>query len=540
MAQQRFGWARRVAALAMVSVLVAAGCTRGTDGPEGEETAPAQKSKWTPGMLHIKEDGTPSPGGELTFGGLSEPRSLDPAMNIMSGLTGGMEMAAIFDVLMRWDVESGELVPQLAEGLEHNDDHTEWTLKLREDVKFSNGKPLNAEAVIWSLERYMKMPTDEARMWQGKVASTEAVDERTVKFTLNDPWPTFGYMLTTAPGMIVAEGSDGATPEEFKPIGAGPYVLERHAPGEEIVLTARDDYWRGEVNIKKLRAVFLGAPEATSESFEGGNIKLAALNDPVLADKYIDSDTQMFLNMVPLGRVAIINATEGRPGEDVRVRRAMALAVDPTVIQDRAFGGSGYASDQIFPEISGWHSGVEGYGHDPEEAKKLLEEAKADGFDGKVSYTFPNTPSAREQAMAIKAQLDAVGFETELDPLRGTPELIKKVLIDRDYDLGQSGMSWREAEPWARMAAVGHSTGNPSGTYTSPEMDGLIDEFGREADHDKKVEIAGKIQEQWNQDVPALIFAPAADYVIWSDDVRGIKSHINVMVLFDEAWIEKG
>lgn len=338
--------------------------------------------------------------------------------------------------------------------------------------------------------------------------------------------------------MIVAEGSDGATPEEFNPIGAGPYVLERHAPGEEVVLTARDDYWGGEVNIKTIRGVYLGDPNTTSDSFDSGSIQMIAMNDAQVAERHINDESQMFLNMVPLGRVAIINATEGRPGEDPRVRRAMSLAIDPQVILDRAFNGVGYASDEIFPELSTWHAGVAGPGYDPEEATRLLDEAKADGFDGNITYTFPTTPTGREQSLAVKAMFDAVGFETELDGLRTTADLISKVIVEGNYDVSQWGLSWREAEPWARMSAVNHSDGNAMGQATSPELDALIDEFSREADHDTKVEIAGRIQEQWNEDTPALVFGPAFDYVIWSDDVRGIKSHINNMVLFDDAWIE--
>lgn len=534
----RVGRAARWITMTMAVALALVGCARsGNESGGGGDGREGPGSDWQPGMINIAEAGEPKAGGELVFAGLAEPRSLDPAMTITSGLTGGIEMGAIYDFLMRWDSEKGELEPQLAESLEANDDHTQWTLKLRPEVTFSNGKPLDADAVVWSIARYMKMPTDESRMWAARVSDTKVVDAQTVQFTLTKPWPTFGYMLTTAPGMIVGQGSDGANPQDFTPIGAGPYVVEKFAPGEGITLKARDDHWKGKPKIETIRTVYLGAPTTTAESYDGGSVDMVALNSPDVLEKYLTQE-QMFLNMVPIGRVVIMNASKGRPGEDERVRRAMALAIDPDVVKDRVFKGAGFASDELFPEFSTWHSGVEGPGHDPEEAKKLLEEAKADGYDGKVTYSFPGTPAGREQALAIKAQLDAVGFDTELDALRGTPELIQKVLIDTDYDISQSGLSWREAEPWARMAAVNHSTGNPSGTRTSPELDALIDEFGTEADHDKKVEIAGRIQEQWNKDLPAIVLGPATDAIMWSGKVHGVKSHINAMVILDEAWVD--
>ncbi|NLT30446.1 MAG: ABC transporter substrate-binding protein, partial [Propionibacterium sp.] len=207
-------------------MLVATGCARqGGEDPESGETAPVQRSKWEPGMINIPEGGEAAPGGELVFGGFQEPRTLDPAVTVTAGPTGGIEMGAIYSFLMRWDSETGELVPELAESLEPNEDFTQWTLKLRPDVTFSNGKPFNATAVQWSIDRYMKLPVDEAKMWQENVTDVEQPDEQTLIFNLARTWPTFGYMMTTAPGMIVGEGSDGATPEEFTPIGAGPYVL---------------------------------------------------------------------------------------------------------------------------------------------------------------------------------------------------------------------------------------------------------------------------------------------------------------------------
>src|SRR3546814_2208854 len=80
---------------------------------------------------------------------------------IVAGSTGGLEMAAIYDVLMRWDSEANTVEPQLAESLEPNEDFTTWTLKLRDGVKFSDGTPLDSAAVKFSLDRYVRLGADE-------------------------------------------------------------------------------------------------------------------------------------------------------------------------------------------------------------------------------------------------------------------------------------------------------------------------------------------------------------------------------------------
>ncbi|NLT31718.1 MAG: ABC transporter substrate-binding protein, partial [Propionibacterium sp.] len=303
---------------------------------------------------------------------------------------------------------------------------------------------------------------------------------------------------------------------------------------------ARDDYWRGEVNIKTIRATYLGDPAAITDTFKADGMQMAMIRNPQYVDEFLGAEQPGFLNMVPMGNVAIINTGEGRAGADVRVRKALQLAIDPQVVVDRVYGGSGYASSELFPEISSWHSGVEALGYDPEEAKKLVEEAKADGFDGKITYTQLSTPDSREQAMALKAMWDAAGFETELDILRNPQELGPRVFIERDYEVSTWGLSWREAEPWARAAATMHSSGNTLGMATSPEMDALIEELQGAETKDESKEILGRIQELWNEEVPAIMLGPAPDFVMWAPELRGVKSHINAMVVLDEAWIEQG
>src|SRR5699024_2532792 len=128
-------------------------------------------------------------------------------------------------------------------------------LTLRYGVTFSDATALNAEALAWSIDRYVAEGGKLGKVWQDNVASVETPNPRTVVFTLNGTWPGFEFLLANGPGMIVAPSSvqDG----EFTPIGAGPFVVDHHAPQEEIVLTARDDYWDGRPNLNKIEVVFL-------------------------------------------------------------------------------------------------------------------------------------------------------------------------------------------------------------------------------------------------------------------------------------------
>src|SRR5699024_9971170 len=137
------------------------------------------------GLVNQQDDGgDPVRGGTLVTGTQLLVNSLDPVATGARGGSGGEALALIYDVLMQYDVDSGEFSPKLAEKLEHNDDYTEWTLTLRDSVKFSDGTDLDADAVVASIERYNAGNGNGASLWNSSVEQTEAVDDTTVKFTL--------------------------------------------------------------------------------------------------------------------------------------------------------------------------------------------------------------------------------------------------------------------------------------------------------------------------------------------------------------------
>ncbi|WP_107706021.1 ABC transporter substrate-binding protein [Nocardioides allogilvus] len=514
--------------------LFLAGCAETLKNTEIERTT---SDFYEVGIVRSDDEGTPVDGGTLTFGAYSEPGYLDPAQTIVAGSTGGVEMAAIYDTLMQYDTATAEVTTNLAESLESNDDSTVFTLTLPEGVSFSDGSVLDAHAVKWSLERYVEAGADEARLWADNVTAVEAVDDLTVEFTLKSAWPSFPFMLTTGPGMIVGKGSD--RDGEFTPIGAGAFTLTRHRPKEEMVLSARTDYWGEAPHLATIRVVYLPDPNALYETLQAGDVDAAFFRDAQVVREAVKAGQPGFMNLVALGNVAVINSREGHPGEDQRVRQAMALAIDPEVVSDRAYAGAGLPTNEVFPSFSRWHSDIGGNDFDPESARKLLDEAKADGYDGKVTYLDASDPASRNTAVAIKALLEGVGFDVELDLVSNVQDQIQKVAIDGNYDVAGWGISWREAGPYGRMFATLHSQGNLTvGMHTSPEMDSLITELQGAEGEDVQRDVMARIQEQWNTDVPALAVGPTPEFLAWNKDVHGVDDSVNSMVLLDQAWMD--
>lgn len=175
---------RHLVALGAVGALALTGCASaaGTNGGGGEA------AEFEIGYVGVDDDpGDPVDGGTLTFGSYSFPSSLDPIETRSAGSVGATELSAIYDVLMISDKKSGEYTPKLAESLEVDDDYTEYTLTLRDGVTFSDGTPVDADAVRWSIERYADSGFDLAAIFTSAVAAIDTPDERTVVFTMNHP-----------------------------------------------------------------------------------------------------------------------------------------------------------------------------------------------------------------------------------------------------------------------------------------------------------------------------------------------------------------
>ncbi|MFE4500695.1 ABC transporter substrate-binding protein [Rhodococcus sp. NPDC056743] len=526
-----------VAALAISASLFLASCAGNDDngGGGGGESADSGSSLKI-GMVNEQADpGSPTKGGTLTFSGYSPVTTLDPAKAQVSGSTGGSELSAIYDVLMRYDPIEQTFVPQLAQSLEPNDKSTTWTLKLRDGVTFSDGTPFDAQAVTASINRYMTNKGPQSGLWIDKVASMDAPDATTVVFNLVDPWTGIEPMLSTGPGMIVAPAAQQG--DQFTPIGAGAFTLEKFAPNEEMLLAARTDYYGGAPNVDKLKMVSILGAQPTSEALKSGGIDAAYIRTlgPIL--DLIENGNPGFIDIPSLGYIANVNMAPGRPGADLRVRQAMTYAVDPSTLDVRANDGKGLPGQVIFQDTSRWHNDVAPIGVDPAKAKELLDQAKADGYDGKISYLTMQEPSAQATALAVQAMLNAVGFDVQIENVNNVGDLVKRMYADRDYDMATAALNLTEADPSERLY-TGLKTGGRNNTtgYSDAEMDQLLDELGVAISDDDKKAVLVKIQERANETLPWQVWGTGPALDVWNQNVHGLQPSIDGILLFDEVW----
>ncbi|WP_193605856.1 ABC transporter substrate-binding protein [Nocardioides dongkuii] len=532
----------RYTGLVLVGALALAGCSDSSDSEEESSDGGgggdlSVTDIYSQGWVGEQTDEEPTQGGTLTMADYAETRSLNPTESYANGAASGNPLGAVYDVLTRYDFDTDTWVPQLAESIESNDDNTVWTLKLRPDVTFSDGTPVNADAVIGSMGYYMENYGFQALTLLANQTAMKKVDDQTVEFTVAAPWATFPAMLAGGPGMIMAPAAYD-DPEKFEPIGAGAFELGNYAPAEQLVLTAREDYWGGAPNLEELRFVWLGGDDAKLESMDAGEVDAAFVRNPQAVETARRDGYDGYMYVVGAGAQFTLNAREGRPGEDVRVRKAIAHAFDNESYLERSLGGAGIPSKSIFAESSPWSTGVETPAYDQDEARTLLEEAKADGYDGKLTYVAAADPTAQQAAVQVEAQLEAVGFDVTIDAIDNIADMTSRVYVDHDFDIAQGATSIGNEDPYGALSEWLYSQSPTNGAgYASEEMDGLLRDLQAVADDPEAgMDAMRALEEKVHEDVPAVIINPAGNFVPMQDDVHGVIPTTQTIMLFHDAW----
>lgn len=518
---------------------VSAAC--GDDGDTEAAETPSTETVAEPTEEHCTADHV---GGTITMGVYSETAGLDPVVSTGSGATGGTELAAIYDTIMRWDPATGEYEPRLAESLEPNSDYSEWTLKLKPGLKFGNGDPFTTAAVAHSIERH-KDPDlrSSSRVFAQYIDSVEIVDDLTMVFKLAAPWSEFPYVLADEPGMVPNPAViEQLGPEQFSraPVGAGvgPYEVERFTPGESIVLRAKSDYWGGPVCVEELRFVAWGSPAATFEALEAGQVNVAYIDDAQVLHRLRERGFAHHSEALG-GQGLQINQNEGAPTQHLEVRQAILHALDPEVIDQRVNDGVGLATSKLFGENSLYHTDVEGPEVDTEKAAQLVADAKAaHGWDGKVRLTC--TEAQADQAISVKTLLDAVGFEVQIERVPTTGDLIQRVFIDRNFDMACWTVQLFDAAPWVKLDRMLRN-GSPSNIigYNNPEMEAALAELRVAPNLDAKKRVIGEIQQIWNETAPFAVIRSGEPSIAWRDEVRGLTFTQETIVYFDKAYIAR-
>jgi ABC-type dipeptide transport system, periplasmic component len=392
-----FRWKATAAALA-VTVLALTGCAGGDDS-NGGDSGRADR---------------------LTLTAIIGPTSYDIGAGAEYGNRSPF-FQAVYDTLLQKD-GAGEIEPWLATAWEYNEDNTVLTLTLRDDVTFTDGEPLDAEAVVASLERFRDGTAPQAATMLGKEFA--AVDATTVTITQAAPDPSLVNLLSIAPGLIQAPSSFDDPDSATNPVGSGPYVLDTAASvtGTTYVYTANPDYWNPDaVKYDNLTINVIEDPTATLNALKAGEANGAKIvnNDTIpeieASGWTIESNELDFQGLLLFDRAG----TMAPELADVKVRQAINMAFDREALLEALQMGYGTVTEQVFPETSvGFDTALdETYPYDPEAAKELLAEA---GYPDGFALSMMTTPAFQTTFDLVAQQLADIGITVDYtDPGSG-------------------------------------------------------------------------------------------------------------------------
>ncbi|MCT1639683.1 ABC transporter substrate-binding protein [Dietzia cinnamea] len=483
-------------------------------------------------------------GGTITMGTYVMLPSFSPGQGQV-GVRGGAESAAVYDRLVRWDARTETFEPKLAESLESSEDHTVWTLRLREGVTFSNGDPLTAQDVAFTMGLHKDPATRSTAMTDvQQIEQTRVVDSLTVEFTLAEPWSTFPVLLAGSAGEVIPEKAyTEAGPEKWarEPVGAGAFTLASYTPNQEMVLKPNPDYYGGPV-CPTLRFIQIPGSQSTLEAFRNGEVEVAFLRGSKFADMAREADAQGYEEITSAGRLVYMNnGAAGYDGilTDQRARQAVTHAIDRELLLGRLGDDPAQATSALLADSSRFFDEQEGPTLDVERATELVTEIKQEtGWDGSLTLLVSDVPENREAGIVIKAMLDAVGFDVTVEVAPASAASARQ--FTGDYEMAIGGLATSDADPASTLASSLMPGGalNVSGV-DDPAFADAISALKAAPDVDSQKKAYTDLQEVHNEAAPYAVFGNGVELVTIDESVKGISPTISSTMLFDGAFIEE-
>lgn len=557
MVKKRAGW-KTIIALTAAFTLLLSGCAgTNTSNSANESAASNANAETTEAAAPVKG------GGELSYALATSPDTLDPHR---SGLAVAVRaIRTIHDSLVA-QLPDGTIQPWLATEWEVSEDGKSYTFKLRQDVKFHDGTPFNAEAVKYNYDRILNPETKAAnsaaliRPYQ----SSEIIDEYTIKLNLETPSNAFLGNLSQALVSIVSPTAAQKYGDQLgkNPVGTGPFKFVSWEENSQIIVERNQDYkWAPPLVENKEapyldKVVFKIAPEEATRigSVQSGQV-LAGETIPPQNILALEKDEKLQLfksNTQGLPYTLFINQNK-TPWNELKARQALQAAIDvDAIVKTLYLGTYDRAWSPLTPGTFGYDKSLEGgVKPDLDKANALLDELGyvkgADGLrtkDGKkltLHYVdgSPNREKRNDIAAIIQQQLKQIGVEVEVEI---TKDVRTVVFENANYDI--YGNSQVNSDPEAlrsfyHSGAVSIGGNQNLAAYKNAEVDGWIDQGLIEKDTAKRQDLYANVQKAIIEQaviIPIYVFPYT---IAASKSVQGIKFDSLAYPLFNDAFIQK-
>ena len=424
--------------------------------------------------------------------------------------------------------------PCLAESWTTSEDELTWTFKLREDVTFHDGTPFNAEAVKYNIERLQDPEVGAPRASTADmITNIEVISEYEVAISTDEPYgPMLGQMSNYNMSMMSPTALETyGTDISLHPCGTGALMIKEWVPGSSLVMTKYDDYWGEKSTIDNLTFRFVSEDSSRVMMLQSGDADIAPVSAAQISQ--IESDPNVEIEVETGYRTIYLGMNTSRaPFDDVRVRQAVAYAIDKQSIIDNVLEGyAEYPSGIESTVIPYSAQDLDPYTYNPDKAKELLKEAGyEDGLDIVFHTCEGRYPMDRMVAEVCQSMLAEVGINAEL-----------RVVEWGAY----SAMTTEGTETQLFLIGKGSPPGDPDYTlnlcfgtgqsmnntkYSDPQIDEWLIEQRQTTDQSVREEILYNIQKKVNDDCPQAVLYYEKQTFGRASDVSGFTVFPNEMV----------
>lgn len=499
----------------MVLGLLGGACSNSNSSTPESQGDSGKKGNTIPdsAMNQPQMDGTPRRGGTLTFGLESSVLSLDPggAMIQPADLTVGL---ALYDSLVQYD-DKGRTTGGLAETITNSDDLKTWTFKLRPDLKFGDGTPLNSAAVKAHVERLMSLPKCSCASSLTQIESITTPDDLSVVFQLKEPNVAFAVVFANSPGYIVSPAQVAKYPDTFgqHPMGAGAFRLV--SMGDTITVERNPYYWRKDAKGEALPYLdgitFKPLPDSKTrlQALQSGDVQIIQTAD---TDNLVEArkDSKLVVQPVTGSSSTILILNKDKPPfNDIRARQALNYAIDRDALNQQAYQGARVPAYGFIPPTDAYFDSdpdAQLPGYDPEKARALIKELKDEGKEVDFGALCISTPEATTDFQVLKAQAEEVGVNVTLTQLDQSTFVNKMFSGDGDFQAA-CFRSPQFADPNDVNDTI-HTGGSMNiPKVSNPVIDEALDKGRSVTDFDKRKEQYDIVQREMAKDaiiVPLL------------------------------------
>jgi peptide/nickel transport system substrate-binding protein len=480
----------------------------------------------------------PQAGGTLRVAFQNEWAGLDP--HTVSSYSSYQILNNVLEPLTAYD-DNLNLVPWLAESWEQSEDGLTWTFKLREGVMFHNGREMTAEDVKWSFDRLIDPETGAGNAANVGPAGTviEVIDDYTVSITHPEPVGILPQTLAfnRASGIIAKESlnDQGVIAQ---PIGTGPFMISEVEGTTRIKLDKHADYWQA--GLPYLDAIEITPiPDDTvrEAALLGGEIDWVLAIAPQNFEK-LDADPNVVVSTVPQLSYDYIGLNMLRqPFDDVRVRQAIALALDREQIAEAGYFGLAVPVQGPTGPGSPWYFDYAPYDRDVEKAKALLAEAGyADGFEMELMPTVQYGETVRG-AQVVQQQLAEIGITASIN----APEWSEWLELEGSGQYDAYLCNWNgliDADQYYYLQHKSDQVFNFTG-YNNPEFDQLVTDARSTSDFDTRYALYQDLNQILVDEAPYVYMYNKLEIRAHGDNVKGFVTRPDQANNFWGVWLDQ-